>query len=70
MEYLSKLQKTTAFNEKIDDNLLLAITVNGLKPDIGRIIINKGPKMFVELRYATSIADIKYDTLSTKYFSS
>ena len=42
---------------KIDENLLLAIGINGLKPDIRKIVINKEPKTFADLRHATSIAE-------------
>ena len=57
LEFLSKLQKNAALNDKIDENLLLAIGINGLKPDIRKIVINKEPKSFADLRHAASIAE-------------
>ena len=57
LDYLSKLQKTAALNEKIDENLSLAIAINGLKPETRKSVINTKPKTFAELRHAASIAD-------------
>ena len=55
LEYLSKLQKSAALNPKVDENLLLAIAVNGLRSEIRQIVINKEPKNFADLRrYATT----------------
>ena len=34
LDHLSKLQKTATLNEKIDENVLVAIAINGLKPEI------------------------------------
>ena len=57
LEFLSKLKKNASLNDKIDENLLLAIGINGLKPDIRKIVINKEPKSFADLRHAASIAE-------------
>ena len=57
LDFLSKLQKNAMLNDKIDENLLLAIGINGLKPDIRKIVINKEPKTFADLRHAASIAE-------------
>ena len=54
--FLSKLQKNASLNDTIDENLLLAIGVNSLKPDIRKIVINKELKSFADLRHAASIA--------------
>lgn len=51
LDYLSKLQKSAVLNEKVDENVLLAIAINGLRPEIRRIVINKEPKNFAELRH-------------------
>ena len=57
LDFLSKLQRNAILNDKIDENLLLAIGINGLKPDIRKIVINKEPKSFADLRHAASIAE-------------
>ena len=57
LDFLSKLQRNAILNDKIDENLLLAIGINGLKPDIRKIVINKEPKSFADLRHAVSIAE-------------
>ena len=53
LEFLSKLQKNASLNDKIDENLLLAIGI----ADIRKIVINKEPKSFSDLRHAASIAE-------------
>ena len=49
-------QKNASLNDTVDENLLLAIGENGLKPDIRKIVINKEAKSFADLRHAASIA--------------
>ena len=57
LDYLCRLQKKAALNPKVDDNLLLAIAVNGLRSEIRRIVINKEPKNFADLRRYATIAE-------------
>ena len=57
LDYLCRLQKNAALNPKVDEDLLLAIAVNGLRSEIRQIVINKEPKNFADLRRFATIAE-------------
>ena len=56
-DYLSKIQKSAAFNDKLNTELLVAIAVNGLKTEIRKIVLNKEPKSIEQVRHAATLAE-------------
>ena len=55
-DYLSRLFHT-ASNKDISDQVLLAVGINGLRPEIKTIVMNKEPKNIEELRHSATLAE-------------
>jgi hypothetical protein len=55
-EYLSRLFQN-ATNKDIPEQVLLAVGINGLRPEIRRIVMNKEPKNVEELRHCATLAE-------------
>ncbi|KAK3598095.1 hypothetical protein CHS0354_006055 [Potamilus streckersoni] len=68
MDYLSRLFQI-ATNKTIPDQVLLAVALNGLKPSVKRIVMNKTPTNMAELRQAAVLAEKSIATTDTTDFS-
>ncbi|KAK3587550.1 hypothetical protein CHS0354_004836 [Potamilus streckersoni] len=68
MDYLSCLFQI-ATNKTISDQVLLAVALNGLKPSVKRIVMNKTPTNMAELRQAAVLAEKSIATTDTTDFS-
>ena len=55
-EYLTCLAQT-ATNKNISEQILLAVGINGLRPDIRKIVMNKEPANIEELRHCAILAE-------------
>ena len=55
-EYLTCLAQT-ATNKNISEQILLAVGINGLRPDIRKIVMNKKPANIEELRQCAILAE-------------
>jgi len=55
-EYLTRLAQT-ATNKNISEQILLAVGLNGLRPDIRKIVMNKEPANIEELRHHAILAE-------------
>jgi hypothetical protein len=55
-EYLTRLAQTTT-NKNISEQILFAVGINGLRPDIRKIVMNKNPANIEELRHCTILAE-------------
>jgi hypothetical protein len=55
-EYLTRLAQT-ATNKNISEQILLAVGINGLRPDIRKILMNKEPANIEELRHYAILAE-------------
>lgn len=56
LDYLSRLLKL-ATNRNISDDILLAVAMNGLKPDLKTIVMTKEPKNIEEFRHSAILAE-------------
>ncbi|KAK3603684.1 hypothetical protein CHS0354_023281 [Potamilus streckersoni] len=68
MDYLSRLFQI-ATNKTIPDQVLLAVALNGLKPSVKRIVMNKTPTNMAELRQAAVLAEKSIATTDKTDFS-
>jgi hypothetical protein len=66
LDYLSRLYQL-ATNRNISDDILLAVAVNGLKPELKTIVMTKEPKNVEELRHCATLAEkaISSNTVNT-----
>jgi hypothetical protein len=55
-DYLSRLFDT-ATNKDILDQVVLAVGINGLRPEIKAIVMNKAPKNIEEIRHSATLAE-------------
>ena len=55
LDYLSRLYQL-ATNRNISDDILLAVAMNGLKPELKTIVMTKEPKNVEELRHCATLA--------------
>jgi hypothetical protein len=56
LDYLSRLYQL-ATNRNISDDILLAVAMNGLKPELKTIVMTKEPKNVEELRHCATLAE-------------
>ena len=56
-----------ATNRNISDDILLAVAMNGLKPELKTIVMTKEPKNVEELRHCATLAEkaISSNTVNT-----
>ncbi|KAL3887392.1 hypothetical protein ACJMK2_027334 [Sinanodonta woodiana] len=64
LDYLSRLLRL-ATNKPISDQVLLAVALNGLKPTVKRIVMNKNPTNMTDLRQAAVLAEKSIATTDT-----
>ncbi|KAL3836199.1 hypothetical protein ACJMK2_021641 [Sinanodonta woodiana] len=64
LDYLSRLLRI-ATNKPISDQVLLAVALNGLKPSVKRIVMNKNPTNMADLRQAAVLAEKSIATTDT-----
>ncbi|KAL3881014.1 hypothetical protein ACJMK2_033214 [Sinanodonta woodiana] len=64
LDYLSRLLRI-ATNKPISDQVLLAVALNGLKPSVKRIVMNKNPTNIADLRQAAVLAEKSIATTDT-----
>ena len=66
LDYLSRLYQL-ATNRNISDDILLAVAMNGLKPELKTIVMTKEPKNVEELRHCATLAEkaISSNTVNT-----
>ncbi|KAK3592474.1 hypothetical protein CHS0354_008283 [Potamilus streckersoni] len=64
MDYLSRLFQI-ATNKTIPDQVLLAVALNGFKPSVKRIVMNKTPTNMAELRQAAVLGENSIATTDT-----
>ena len=55
-EYLTRLVQS-ATNRNISEQVLLAVGINGLRPDIRKMVMNKEPTNIEELRHSAMLAE-------------